>query len=76
MLFLAILGHFGAFLTLKRGITGQLEFSRKKPMKHFNPYFEEHLCKISEKSKARLLRYLGTDGRTDERTDGRTRVNY
>ena len=68
----AIFGHFGAFLTPFGALGAQLEFSPKKSFGKSLTLIGITLCKKSEKSNGWFSRKSRTNGRTDERTNGRT----
>ena len=59
--FLAILGHFRAFLTLKRPVEGNRSYAEKFLLLLFDRYHVKSLCEISKNSKARFLRKVRTN---------------
>ena len=72
--FLGILGQKGQFWTVF-GQNGQnSEYDQKALGTFFLTFLSLANCKVSEKSNERFSRNCVTNGRTDERTDGRTNV--
>ena len=69
--FLAISGHFGAFLTLFEPLGTQSEFFQKIYKYYSSKNEIIHPCKISESSNEWFF-LKAPDGRTNERTNGRT----
>ena len=75
MSFLAYLTHFGVFLTLFEPLGRNENYFRKSENVTFTPYHVVTSCKISEKYNGCPLRKVDADGRTEERKNGRNRVN-